>query len=35
MSSLVEQGARQVLDVQQLSVRFETKERVVDAVRNL
>ena len=35
MRGSAEEGTRQVLDVQHLSVRFETKERVVDAVRDL
>ncbi|MEO5796380.1 MAG: dipeptide ABC transporter ATP-binding protein [Rhodoferax sp.] len=35
MSAAPGEGARRVLDVQHLSVRFETKERVVDAVRDL
>ena len=35
MSAVAGEGSRRVLDVQHLSVRFETKERVVDAVRDL
>lgn len=35
MSTAAGEGSRRVLDVQHLSVRFETKERVVDAVRDL
>ena len=35
MKVVAEEGARRVLDVQHLSVRFETRERVVDAVRDL
>ncbi|WP_394789073.1 dipeptide ABC transporter ATP-binding protein [Rhodoferax sp.] len=35
MSAAAGSGARRVLDVKNLSVRFETKERVVDAVRDL
>lgn len=35
MRGSAEEGTRQVLDVQHLSVRFETKERVVDAVSDL
>nr|WP_315185664.1 dipeptide ABC transporter ATP-binding protein [uncultured Albidiferax sp.] len=35
MSAAAGEGNRRVLDVQRLSVRFETKERVVDAVRDL
>ena len=35
MSGPVGEGGRRVLDVQHLSVSFETKERVVDAVRDL
>ncbi len=35
MSGPTAEGGRRVLDVQHLSVSFETKERVVDAVRDL
>lgn len=35
MSGAQGEGGRRVLDVQRLGVRFETKERVVDAVRDL
>ncbi|BDT67130.1 glutathione import ATP-binding protein GsiA [Comamonadaceae bacterium OS-1] len=35
MSGVAGEGSRRVLEVQRLSVRFETKERVVDAVRDL
>ncbi|WP_367849760.1 dipeptide ABC transporter ATP-binding protein [Rhodoferax sp. WC2427] len=35
MSAAAAEGGRRVLEVQHLGVRFETKERVVDAVRDL